>query len=160
MIMIMDVLTIIFFHAIVEAMMTEILKLTPCVVPAKAKAKVIYEMIKCTNRQYNTRCYIYNNATSIPYFILGLTKIENTLCKWASDVYGSYDNLNDAISACTDDLNCGKIYNAGCSNEGTFELCKTNAETTQATKGSCIYELPPRGKHHYLSVFMIFGSGY
>ena len=91
----------------------------------------------------------YGLVTSFPPFILGFTKRENTYCRWNSDIYGTYQNLHDAISACKADTNCGKIYDNGCNNHGTIKLCKKNAKTKKSNKGSCIYERP-LGKHRYL----------
>ena len=43
------------------------------------------------------------------------------------------------MAACTDDANCGKISDEFCDNHA-FRLCKINAEITESTSGSCIYE--------------------
>jgi hypothetical protein len=107
------------------------------------------KLINVSLCSYNTARYSYKHASTIPYFILGLTKTENRYCRWEYDIYGSYDNLNAAISACKADTNCGYVYDEECDNKGMFELCKVNAETKQSMQGSCIYK--QRGKYHNLS---------
>ena len=88
----------------------------------------------------NPTNYLYDDATNISAFISEFTIIEKTFCRWTDDIYGRHSNLDDAVSACKADANCGKILDVGCDNDGVFQLCKTNAETKQSNKGSCIYE--------------------
>ena len=64
--------------------------------------------------------------------------------KYCAHSYGSYSSLNDAISACTADANCGNVFDQNCDNQEPFTLCETNEKiaVSNALSPSCIYERP------------------
>ena len=65
---------------------------------------------------------------------------QNIRDTWCVGSYGSYNSLNDAMSACTADATCGKVYDENCDNQDVFKLCKKNTQVIVASSGSCIYE--------------------
>ena len=56
--------------------------------------------------------------------------------------YGNYSRLSEAISACTLDDSCGKIYNYRCDSGGDFQLCSVRAQQRISYINSCLYIKP------------------
>ena len=78
--------------------------------------------------------------------------MEGRTCDFQRNIYGNYDNLNAAISACKADEDCGYIYDYNCDGATIadgLKLCTKNSEIGESPK-NCIYE-PHSGKYHYLS---------
>ena len=56
--------------------------------------------------------------------------------------YGNYSSLSEAISACTLDDSCGKIYNYRCDSGVGFQLCSVRAQQRISQINSCLYIKP------------------
>ena len=58
----------------------------------------------------------------------------------ASSKYGAYFSLSTAQSACDSDPNCFGVYDYGCDDSNTFNLCPISEGLSDSATGSCVYE--------------------
>ena len=56
--------------------------------------------------------------------------------------YGNYSSLSEAISACTLDDSCGKVYSSRCDSSGGFQLCSVRSQQRISQINSCLYIKP------------------
>ena len=56
--------------------------------------------------------------------------------------YGNYSTLSEAVSACTLDDSCGKIYSYMCDSGGGFQLCPVRSQHRTSHVNSCLYIKP------------------
>ena len=73
--------------------------------------------------------------------------------------YGNYSSLSEAISACTLDGSCGKVYSYRCDSGGGFQLCSGKSQKRISYINSCLYIKPGiksnlmmQCTHHFLTI--------
>ena len=69
-------------------------------------------------------------------------EFEKQLDAHCMGTYGNYSSLSEAISACTLDDSCGKIYNYRCDSGGSFQHCSVRAQQRISQINSCLYIKP------------------
>ena len=69
-------------------------------------------------------------------------EFEKQLDAHCMGTYGNYSSLSEAISACTLDDSCGKVYSSRCDSSGGFQLCSVRSQQRISQINSCLYIKP------------------
>ena len=69
-------------------------------------------------------------------------EFKKQLDAYCMGTYGNYSSLSEAISACTLDDSCGKVYSSRCDSSGGFQLCSGRSQQRISHINSCLYIKP------------------
>lgn len=76
------------------------------------------------------------------------------------DVYGSYNSLKEAKSACHEDQKCAFVQDIDCDDEGSFQLCRKFSPLKKSHNGSCIYAHSRSRLGKYCFLTMLFCTSF
>ena len=71
-------------------------------------------------------------------------QVADRYCGSSGDI-ASYSTAAEALSACESDASCLYISDGQCNNEGAWETCSNDGQTSSS--GSCMYQQPAGGSH-------------
>ena len=71
--------------------------------------------------------------------------------------YGNYSSLSEAISTCTLEDSCGKVYSYRCDSDGGFQLCSGRSQQRISQINSCLYIKPGKNVTFDDIVYSSFG---